>query len=239
MQAGIAVYVGLWAYMRFKEWWWSRRSRVNAFQIYKYEERSLLVKSFGWVFILIIGCGGVWIFPEVYIVTQGHVAIPEDGYEHPYLVRGSFDVERGFVPFFYKGQGCVPFCSYISNETDSALVLYKTELFNGAYIAASTPRLFKTVPARSLIDWNDPHYQSWFRKPEESRHGYVPKGQRNKRTVTWTLDLRECAEKDCEEIENIIRHGKNSYKWPDSITVNAKYRVPFTPPEGYSSLPET
>lgn len=221
----------MWVYMRFREWNANRKLDIDVFQVPIYERRSKLIKSLGWVGALLIALGGILIFPEVYIVSQDNPTYTDDPFKESLMVRESFNVERKYVPFYYNGNGCAPFNKYISNETDSTLVLYLTQLFNGAYTHVSSSEYFEEVHAHTLKEWNNGLYNSWFKKPYGTWHGYVPDGKRNKKSDIWTLDLREFAERDCRDIWHEIRRHNTICYQPDSITINGKFKIPFPKPD--------
>lgn len=231
LRAGIIVYVSMWVYLRFREWNANRRLNSDVFQVSTYERRGKLIKSLGWIVALLIALAGIIIFPEIYIVSQDKPAYTDDPFKESLMVRESFNVKRKYVPFYYNGNGCAPFCKFISNETDSTLVLYLTQLYNDAYIHVSSPEYFEEVPTHRLKKWDNGLYNSWFKKPYGTWHGYIPKDKRNRKTDIWTLDLREFAERDSKDIWFEIQKHKTIWHYPDSITINGKFRIPFPKPD--------
>lgn len=210
LRAGILVYVGIWACLRFMEWKEGKSQDCNVFHLQRLEIRGRLAKWTGWIIALIVVVAGSVIFPKVYVVAQDTDAGYPGNVYMPVSVRESFIVKRIFVPFRYKGHSCSPGDIYISNETDSTLVLYLTELFNGMYTYVSSADGFTDVPAHCFMRLND-GISNEFKKPYGTWYGYVPEGKRNKKTREWTLDLREYAERDCEYISSQINESKSSY----------------------------
>lgn len=221
LRAGIIVYVGMWIYLRFKEWNVNRQAPIDVFKVSNYEWRSKLIKSLGWIVALLIGLAGIIIIPEVYIVSQNKPAITDDPYQYALSVRESFNVEHKYVLFYYNGNICAPFDKYISNETDSTLVLYLTELFNGTYNYVSSPEDFKEVPAHYIMKCNNGFNK--FERPYERE--YIHKRNRYKQSFIWTLDLREFAERDRNDIWHEIQMHKGTCL-PDSFYIG-KFKVPI------------
>lgn len=189
LRAGIIVYVCIWLYWRIREWKVNIQPNADVFRVAEYEKRSNLAKSLCWIVALLIALAGIICLPEVYVITQDKDIDSKQffSYENPF--RKPFDVKRVYVPFYYKGNTCSPFDIYISNETDSSLVFYNTQLFNGAYTQVSS--YFEEFPAHNVMKWkNSSHYFSWFERPYGTWHGYVPEDKRTKNQTygLWILE---------------------------------------------------
>lgn len=221
VRVGILVYVGIWIYLRLREYRSDRRPECSVYEVINYEKRGRGFRSVGWVVALIVAVAGIAVSSEVYIVTQHGYVKPENPYFESDSVRKSFNVQRKWVPYYYKGHWCAPFTGYISNETDSTLVLYETTLFNGAYQYVSSDGAFTDVDAHSFMMWNEGIDNS-FEKPYGTWTVYVPNqsnNKKNKYTTIWTLDLRKNAIADSYEISSDIRKH-NPYLQPGSAMMD-------------------
>lgn len=195
LRVGILVYVGIWGHLQFREWRVDKSPACKIHEVVNIEKRSKIIKSFGWVIALIIALAGIIIFPEIYVITQDKNLNFNGDKPRSQTVRESFHVKRLYVPFHYNSSYCSPFEKYISNESDSTLVLYLTRLFNGAYTYISPVESFEAVSPHTVIKWSEGIHNK-FEKPYGTWHGEIPKDKKNKSSLKWTLDIKECAVKD-------------------------------------------
>lgn len=213
LRVGIIVYVSIWVCMRLKERNADNSPECDVYEVERLEYRSRDFKSVGWVIALLITLVGTIIFPEVDVITQND---DDEMVDDKYTCTTSFNVNHIYVPFYYCGHGCAPFARYISNETDSAFVIYLTVLFNGEYTDVSSLEYCDDVPAHSVMKC-DERITNWFEKPFGSR--YLGKGRKSTKSLKWTLDLRENAERDIRDIRIEIYNRNRPSAWPDSVII--------------------
>lgn len=221
LRAGIILNVGVWAYWRYKS---RKTAKWNVYKATDYDTRSTFAMSIGWIFVFVIWVVGIIIFPGVYIVMQHELTEDCTQFSKGTVVRQTFSVKKVYVPFYYRGHGCAPFNNYISNESDSTLVLYRTELFNGAYFNVTSVDDFIDVSPHSFMKWNS-GIDNRFEKPYGTWYGYIPDEKKNRQTYSWTLDTREDAARNSKSIWHEIQEHKVNL-WPDSFFIGKGLKIP-------------
>ncbi|MCM1110940.1 MAG: hypothetical protein NC336_07030 [Clostridium sp.] len=149
----------------------------------------------GWFVGLLLALVMSWIIPEAYVVKPG-----------------SCSAGRRYVLFRYKEMRFDPFCSYLLNETDSTLVLFRTDFYNGQYVDVTDPEKFESVGPGALIKF-DRYIDHIFTRTYESGPAYVPKYRKNKQTTELTLTYRQEA---LDETKKIRERIDNRYRIIDS-----------------------
>lgn len=221
LRAGIILNVGIWAYWRYKS---RKTAKWNVYKATDYDTRSTFAMSIGWIFVLVIWVVGIIIFPEVYVVMQSELTEDCAPYSERAVAHQTFSVKRVYVPFYYRGHRCAPFNDYISNESDSTLVLYRTEFFNGAYVNVASVDDFQDVSPHSFMKWNE-GIANRFEKPYGTWYGYIPDRKKNCWTHSWTLDTREDAIRNSESILYEIRQHKLPV-WSYNINSGKSKKIP-------------
>lgn len=129
-QIGLLIYVGLWAYFKYRPYRLLRKEvRLSVYEVEKLNEHSRLVRNWGWLMIYFLPCPFMFLFPEVCVVTQD-VNRAKKEWVYPELPdRKTFFVDHYYVPFYYKGNFCAIGREYLSNETDSLFNFIPNTLF--------------------------------------------------------------------------------------------------------------
>ncbi len=206
-QISLIIYVGVWAYFKYRPYKLLRKNiRPTVYEIEKLDGISSLVRRYGWfiVFFLPIPC--MFLFPEVRIVTQDSVRAKTElsgWYYSDMTPRKAFFVDQYYVPFYYNGTFCKPGKKYLSNETDSTLVLYPTYFYNGLFTKTTSPQQIKSIKAHSFIQWGE-YIDNEFDEPNQ-HWGYVPEKHKNKSAIEWTIDTKSGAAMGIKEVENEIK----------------------------------
>ncbi|GAB6865791.1 hypothetical protein JCM10556A_24680 [Bacteroides acidifaciens] len=210
-QIGLLIYVGLWAYFKYRPYRLLRKEvRLSVYEVEKLNEHSRLVRNWGWLMIYFLPCPFMFLFPEVCVVTQD-VNRAKKEWVYPELPdRKTFFVDHYYVPFYYKGNFCAIGREYLSNETDSLLILYPTLFFNGAF-AQSVPEKQITVRAHSFQIWNE-NIDNRFQVPMQYSWKYVPEKHKNQAVTEWTIDTQSGAAIGIDKIEKEIDKRKEVMK---------------------------
>ena len=199
---GLLIYVGVWAYFKFRPYMLLRKNaHPSVYEIERLDTISRVVRRSGWLGVFLLAIPFLWLFPEVVIVTQDAGRARAEHYGRYYgdmTPRETFFVDRYYVPFCYKGKFCVPGGKYLSNETDSVLVLYPTYFYNGLFTKAT--KEFRTINSHSFVQWyvyvdnkfDEPH-EHWSEKHEE------------KDAIEWTLDTESGAIIGQNKVRNEIK----------------------------------
>lgn len=206
-QISLIIYVGVWAYFKYRPYKLLRKNmRPSLYEIEKLDEISSLVRRYGWLIVFFLPIPCVFLFPEVRIITQDPVRAKTELYGRYYsdmTPRKTFFVDRYYVPFYYNGTFCKPGKKYLSNETDSTLVLYPTYFYNGLFMETILTKQIKSISAHSFRQW-DESIDNEFDEPNQYR-GYVPEKHRNKSAKEWTIDTKSGAAMGIKEVENEIK----------------------------------
>lgn len=205
-QISLVIYVGIWAYFKYRTYILLRKKiRPSVYKIEKLNIISSIVRLYGWIIALVLPVPCMFLFPEVRIITQDSVRAKKEFFSWPYsdlTPRKTFFIDRYYVPFFYKGNFCIPGKKYLSNETDSTLVLYPTCFYNGLFTENTSTKQIKSIKAYSFIQW-DEYIDNKFDEPNQY-WGYVPKKHKNKSVIEWTIDTKSGAAMGLKEVENEI-----------------------------------
>lgn len=150
-------------------------------------------------------------FPEVRIVTQDSVRAKTElsGWYYSDMTmtpRKAFFVDRYYVPFYYNGTFCKPGKKYLSNETDSTLVLYPTYFYNELFTETTSPQQIRSIKAHSFRQWGE-YIDNEFDEPNQ-HWGYVPEKHKNKFAIEWTIDTKSGAAMGIKKVENEIKKKK-------------------------------
>ena len=167
----LVLMLGLWGYLQLRLFLESRKNtRADLDKIEKLHRNSRFLRFCSFGIILLLPAFIVSFIPTVTTVCP--------------IYRGAgFKVENKYVPFVYKGHFCSPFTSYVSNETDSLLVLYSSVFYGGTYVSGLTGEVGKFhLPAGSFIMWNK-GIDNEFVCPE-AKYRY----SNDVEDVQWTLD---------------------------------------------------
>lgn len=216
-QISILIYVALWAYFKYRPYKLTRISeRPCVYDIEKYEEVALNIRKFGWLIVLILPFFLIFLFPEVVIVTQSTPKADteqKDRFTNGMTSRQAFSTHRCYVPFYYKEHFCAPGIKYLSNETDSPLVLYPTRYKYGECAQAPSKQHFISIKAHSFRRW-DKNISYEFRVPYVS-HKILPDYNKPESEIKWTIDTESGAEAAINKIECelIIRQEKYEDIW--------------------------
>lgn len=213
-QIALIIYVGVWAYFKYRPYKLLRENiRPSVYEIERLDGISSLVRCYGWVVALFLPIPCMFLFPEVVIVTQDSVRAKTELYGRFYsdmTPRKTFVVERYHVPFYYNGNFCRPGKQYLSNETDSTLVLYPTYFYDGLFTEPTSTQQIKSIKAHSFRQW-DEYIDNKFDEPSQHR-GYVPEKHKNKFAVEWTIDTKSGAAMGLIEVENEIKNRNELLK---------------------------
>ena len=213
-QISLIIYVGVWAYFKYRLYKLLRKNiRPTVYEIEKLDEISSLVRCYGWFIVISLPIPCVFLFPEVRIVTQDSVRAKTElsgWYYSDMTPRKTFFVDQYYVPFYYNGTFCKPGKKYLSNETDSTLVLYPTYFYNGLFIKNTSTKQIKSIKARSFRQW-DEYIDNKFHEPNQ-HWGYVPEKHKNKSAIEWTIDTKSGAAMGIKEVENEIKERNELMK---------------------------
>lgn len=205
-QISLIIYVGVWAYFKYRPYKLLRKNmRPSLYEIEKLDEISSLVRRYGWLIVFFLPIPCVFLFPEVRIITQDPVRAKTELYGCYYsdmTPRKTFFVDRYYVPFYYNGTFCKPGKKYLSNETDSTLVLYPTYFYNGLFMETISTKQIKSISAHSFRQW-DESIDNKFDEPIQY-WGYVPEEHKNKSAIEWTIDTKSGAAMGIKKVENEI-----------------------------------
>lgn len=222
---GIFVYVATWlgffCYVNI----YSRRKNQNVHKVARCYSITVAIRYCGWLGGLIASLILIWILPDVYVITQNpdrkRAEIEEDNKtwhwrDTTYTTKETFYVDRYYVPFLYRGRRCNAFNSYLINESDSTLVLYSTNLFNGMFTGVSDVSEFEIIPPNHFQEF-DRFIDNKFDSPSESSFSYTPKERKNKSTTEVSITLMSDAIYETEEIRERIRHHNEIIFGRDSL----------------------
>lgn len=205
-QISLIIYVGVWAYFKYRPYKLLRKNmRPSLYEIEKLDEISSLVRRYGWLIVFFLPIPCVFLFPEVRIITQDPVRAKTELYGRYYsdmTPRKTFFVDRYYVPFYYNGTFCKPGKKYLSNETDSTLVLYPTYFYNGLFMETISTKQIKSISAHSFRQW-DESIDNKFDEPIQYWR-YVPEKHKNKSAIEWTIDTKSGAAMGIKKVENEI-----------------------------------
>lgn len=205
-QISLLIYVGVWAYFQFRPYMLLRKKvRPSVYEIERFDGISRGIRLYGWFLILLLPIPCLWLFPEVRIVTQDASRAKAELYGWYYgdmTPRKTFFVDRYYVPFYYKGNFCAPGQKYLSNETDSTLVLYPTYFYNGLFKETVSTKQFRTINPNSFRQW-DEYIDNKFDEPRQHWE-YVPEEHKNKYAIEWTIDTRSGAIVGLNKVQNEI-----------------------------------
>ena len=214
-QISIIIYVGIWAYFKYRPYMLLRKNtRPSVYKIEELNTISSLVRRLGWFIVLFLPIPCTFLFPEVQIITQDYDRAKAESY-HWYNesipIRKTFFIDRYYVPFYYNGNHCKPGENYLSNETDSTLVLYLTHFYNGQFTKRTSKTPIKTIKPNSLILWNE-NIDNRFDEPNEYSYFYVPEKHKNKSAIEWTIDTKSGAVLGMKKVANEIKRRQELIK---------------------------
>ena len=210
-QISLIIYVGVWAYFKYRSYKLLRKNmRPSVYEIEKLDGISSLVRRYGWLIVLFLPIPCIFLFPEVRIITQDSVRAKTELYGWYYsdmTPRKTFFVDRYYVPFYYNGTFCKPGKKYLSNETDSTLVLYPTYFCNGFFTKTTSTKQIKSINAHAFRQW-DEYIDNKFDEPNQY-WGSVPEKHKNKSAIEWTIDTKSGAAMGIKKVENEIKKEMN------------------------------
>ena len=186
------IYIGVWVLLVLRYYLYTRRpvEQIDVNRLRQLHRKPMLHRYLGWIWVLPLGIFMKSLFPNVEIVRYEPEPISLsiwDDKETEDFERGLFGnendyfIESYYVPFFYRGQFCRPFNSYVFNETDSLMAIYQAKTNDGYLYSSDNPPEF-TPPEFTLVKPAEmimiPHRKSSFYfKFESPWDGDVIKGE--------------------------------------------------------------
>lgn len=210
---GIILYVVTWLVFVCYLNMYAQKKDANVHRVALWYFITVATRHWGWIVGMVVALMLTWILPDVYIVAQDPERTKMEKMEMArkwmwadtaYTLTETFYVDKCYVPFSYQGHTCSPFSSYLLNTTDSTLVIYSTDFFNGQFTRVSDIDEFEIISPGYFQPF-DKYISNKFSIPSESSLGYVPKDRKNKSTTEWTISLMMDAVYDTERIRERIK----------------------------------
>lgn len=233
VRISITLYVLTWAgFVCFLNLY-SGRKNTNVHKVAKWYFITVATRHWGWLPALFMSLLLFWTLPDIYVVTQDverkKADIEEDNrrwkwyQDTTYTLKETFYVDKYYVPFSFHGNKCAPFNSYLINESDSILVIYSTNLFNGQFTKVSSIAEFEIIPPGHFQKF-DRHIHNQFDSPNESSFSYIPEDRKNKSTTELTITLMSDAIYETRRIQDKINDRNEMMYGIDSLGISLTAR---------------
>lgn len=195
-----AVYIGIWILLVFRYQRYSRRpaAEIDIYKLRGMHFVAMLYRYLGWIWILVLGLLIIYILPNVEVVR-----FVDSGEE--------CSIDRYYSLFYYRGKSCLPFTSYVSNETDSMLAIYNTIFWGGTFREVDQPSEFSLLEPGSMMEI--PRMRSGFtnrfERPWENPYSNT---QKPRKTEELTIDLYGEALRDTKYIRGKIEQNHELFR---------------------------
>lgn len=231
---GVILYVVAWVVFTCYLNIYSRRKNQNVHKVAKWYFITVFTRHWGWIAGLVVGLVLTWILPDIYVISQNPERIRKEKQEYAnkwsfadttFTIKETFFIDRYYVPFTYKEKSCAAFTRYLLNETDSTLVLYSTNFFNGQFSKVSDITEFEIIPSGYFQPF-DRYITNRFSTPSESSFSYIPKDRKDKSTTELTISLMRDAVYDTERIRERMKDRNYLMDaWMEGDSVNFKKKA--------------
>lgn len=233
VRIGIILYVLTWVGFVCVLHVYSNRKAANVHKVAKWYFITVATRHWGWLPALFVSLFLCWILPDIYIITQDidrkKADIEEDNrrwkwyQDTTYTIKETFYVDKYYVPFYFHGNKCAPFNSYLINKSDSILAVYSTDLFNGQFTKVSSVAEFEIIPPGYFQKF-DRHIHNNFDSPKESSFSYIPDDRKNKSTTELTITLMSDAIYETRRIQDKINDRNEMMYGIDSLGISLTAR---------------